>query len=183
MVRERADEDFAPLLHILPAYLGLRRGELLRLRWQDVNLDAGLVTARSRKQSQQVEETTRDIDLHSELRRELTAWRQRRPRGQYVICHRKDLAPLESNEANRAFWQPLRNTSWELDGKRNLFKVSFHVYRHSFASNLAAQGIDQRMIDEFMGHMTFAMRRRYQHLFPQRRREAIESFSLCAKAD
>jgi len=51
----------------------------------------------------------------------------------------------------------------------------FHVFRHSFASNLAAVGVDQRVIDEWMGHQTEAMRKRYRHLLPDQRRKAIET--------
>lgn len=72
----------------------------------------------------------------------------------------------------------MRSTPWCLNLKRELFKVGFHTYRHSFASNLAAAGVDQRLIDEFMGHTTEAMRKRYRHLFPTNKRSAIESFSL-----
>jgi integrase len=50
----------------------------------------------------------------------------------------------------------------------------YHVLRHSFASNLAAAGIDQRIIDEFMGHQTEVMRLRYRHLFPEQRQQAIK---------
>jgi hypothetical protein len=39
----------------------------------------------------------------------------------------------------------LRGTAWCLDGTRDWFKVGFHTYRHSFASNLAARGVDQRV--------------------------------------
>jgi integrase len=49
----------------------------------------------------------------------------------------------------------------------------WHDFRHSFASNLAAKGIDQRMIDEFMGHQTEEQRKRYRHLFPNQQRSAI----------
>ena len=40
------------------------------------------------------------------------------------------------------------------------------------------EGVDQRVIDEFMGHQTEAMRKRYRHLFPSSRRAAITCFSL-----
>ena len=50
----------------------------------------------------------------------------------------------------------------------------WHTFRHSFASNLARAGVDQRIIDSWMGHHT-EIRLRYQHLFPDRRRSAIES--------
>jgi integrase len=69
----------------------------------------------------------------------------------------------------------MRETEWCLSPRRNRFKIGFHTYRHSFASNLAAQGVDQRIIDEFMGHQTEAMRKRYRHLYPSNRRAAIET--------
>jgi integrase len=72
----------------------------------------------------------------------------------------------------------MRHTAWCLKSSRNWFKIGFHTYRHSFASNLACLGVDQRIIDEFMGHQTEEMRKRYRHLFPKQRRPAIESFSL-----
>src|SRR5262249_3149515 len=78
-VRANDRVDFSFLLHCVPAYTGIRRGELLRLRWIDVDLDEGYVCARSRKQSRRKTETVRRIDLHPELRKELLAWREQRP--------------------------------------------------------------------------------------------------------
>jgi integrase len=181
-VRANARVDYSFLLHAIPAYTGLRRGEVLRLRWLDVNFTDSYVTARSRKQSRRKKEATRQIDLHPELKKDLLAWREKRPRGQYVICEADTLEPISNDRANRCFWQPMRHTGWCLDNAKDWFKVGFHTYRHSFASNLAAAGVDQRIIDRFMGHQTEAMRKRYQHLFPKDRRSAIESFSL-AKVD
>ena len=95
-----------------------------------------------------------------------------------MICEPDGSGPISNDRANRVFWQPMRKTSWCLDNGRDLFKIGFHSYRHSFASNLAAAGVDQRLIDEFMGHTTEAMRKRYQHLFPSAKRSAIMMFSL-----
>ncbi len=44
---------------------------------------------------------------------------------------------------NRSKWSVLRG---------------YHVFRHSFASNLALKRVDQRVIDELTGHQTVAMR-------------------------
>jgi integrase len=178
LVRQRAKQEVSFLLHAIPAYTGMRRGEVLRLRWDDVDFDHDGLIARSHKQSRQEVETTRQIDLHAELKQILLGWRRRRPRGQFVVGDETSLAPLTPQEASRKFWQPLRGTCWCLASRRNRFKIGFHTYRHSFASNLAAAGVDQRLIDEFMGHQTEAMRKRYRHLFPAKRRAAIESFSL-----
>jgi integrase len=177
LVRTNASRDFAYLLHAIPAYTGMRRGEMLRLRWNDVDFAQGYIYARSRKQSRKKTETIRQIDLHPELNRQLREWREQRKRGQLVVCS-EDLQPVAVDLANRCFWQPLRGSDWCLDGKKNRFKLGFHTYRHSFASNLAAAGVDQRVIDEWMGHQTEAMRKRYRHLFPSQRRSAIMTFSL-----
>ena len=179
-VRRNAQDDFAFLLHAIPAYTGMRRGEILRLRWLDVDLDEDYITARSRKQSRTRTETARRIDLHPELKKELMAWRDQRPKGQYVISEPGTLEPVKKHCANRSFWRPMNGTEWCLDKKRQWYKIGFHTYRHSFASNLAALGADQRVIDEWMGHQTEAMRKRYRHLFPKTRRSAIESFSLAS---
>jgi integrase len=179
-VRANAKVDYSFLLHAIPAYTGMRRGEVLRLRWLDVDLDEDYIYARSRKQSRRKKETVRRIDLHAELKKELVEWRRKRPRGQYVICEADTLEVINNDRANRCFWQAMRGTTWCLDNKRDWFKVGFHTYRHSFASNLASAGVDQRIIDEFLGHQTEAMRKRYRHLFPKDRRSAIERLSFQA---
>jgi site-specific recombinase XerD len=51
----------------------------------------------------------------------------------------------------------------------------YHVLRHSFASNCALKGVDQRAIDSWMGHHTEAMRRRYRHLFTEHAQMAMRS--------
>jgi hypothetical protein len=84
-VRANAKVDYSFLLHCIPAYTGVRRGEVIRLRWLDINFTDNYVTARSRKQSRRKKEPTRQIDLHPELRKELLAWREQRPRGQYGV--------------------------------------------------------------------------------------------------
>lgn len=153
----------------------MRRGEVIRLPWSDVDLEGQLIRARSRKQSRRRRETVRTIDVHPELLTILKSWKSEHPRGQHVIAGLNNGEPLEANQANRMFWQPLRGTEWCLDSSKNWFKIGFHTYRHSFVSNLAAAGVDQRIIDEFVGHCTDDMRRRYRHLFPKCRRSAIES--------
>ena len=105
----------------------------------------------------------------------LTDRKRKRPAGQLVVPDPATGGPLVSGRANRLFWQPLRGTDWCLDPQKNWYVVTFHVYRHSFVSNLAAAGVDQRVIDEWAGHSTDSMRKRYRHLFPASRRAAIES--------
>jgi len=180
LVRERARHDVSLVLHAIPAYTGMRRGEVMRLRWADIEFEQDHIVARSLKQSRQDVETMRRIDLHPELKAILLAWRDQRPSGQFVVCDARSYAPFTSRETSIRFFQPLRGTQWCLNNAKDWFKIGFHTYRHSFASNLAAAGVDQRIVDEWMGHQTEAMRKRYRHLFPKDKRSAIERFSLSA---
>jgi integrase len=49
----------------------------------------------------------------------------------------------------------------------------WHLFRHSFCSNCAAKGIDQRIINAWVGHQTEDMVRRYRHLIPDQQQSAI----------
>lgn len=49
------------------------------------------------------------------------------------------------------------------------------MFRHSFASNAARAGVQEAVIDAWLGHTTEEMRRRYRHLFPEQHRSAIDS--------
>ena len=51
----------------------------------------------------------------------------------------------------------------------------WHVFRHSFCSNCAAKGIDQRIINAWVGHLSEDMVRRYAILLPDQNQAAIQS--------
>ncbi|MDP6719650.1 MAG: tyrosine-type recombinase/integrase [Pirellulaceae bacterium] len=75
---------------------------------------------------------------------------------------------MSPDQAHGHFTRTLQNSKWE--------KIKgWHCLRHSFISNLASQGIDQRIIDDFVGHTTEQMRRRYRHLFPDVKQAVIDA--------
>ena len=104
-------------------------------------------------------------------------WFAQHPGGPHAICEPVKImrgktravgVPLTRSEAHDHLKRTLSGTKWaRIRG--------FHVFRHSFASNLAAAGVDQRMIDEWMGHQTDEMRKRYRHPFPDQQQKAIDS--------
>lgn len=98
------------------------------------------------------------------------------PGGRHVFCqshktsHRPKegevAIPITADDAGTHSVLTVQDSKWDV-------LRGWHVLRHSFASNLAAKGVDQRFIDEFMGHRTEAQRRRYRHLFPHQLRQVI----------
>ena len=60
--------------------------------------------------------------------------------------------PLTAKECHDHFKRTLRDSEWEV--VRGL-----HILRHSFISCLAAAGVDQRIIDDIVGHCSEEMRR------------------------
>jgi site-specific recombinase XerD len=58
--------------------------------------------------------------------------------------------------------------------KANLRHIGWHVLRHTFASDLAAEGMSMRIIQELLGHSTITMTMRYAHLAPSSLRAAAD---------
>lgn len=159
----KKDPWLHPILVAL-AFTGMRRGEVTALEWSDVDFGAGKLWVRSRKQSRTEEFAGRDTDMHEKLITLLRRQKKKNPKGRYVFPGEGGKA-LSPPALHRAFKALTKGTDFE--------GIGLHCLRHSFASNLAAQGIDDRLIDHYMGHQTQEMRRRYQHLFPEKKSEGI----------
>jgi integrase len=138
-------------------------------------LDSLLVREKKRSRGTR---TTRRIPLSPFLSEILREWISVHPGGGHLFCQvaglpntrwtRTTTGAVTRDEAHDHF----RRT---LDGSRCGVVRGWHVLRHSFASNCAACGVDQRLIDEWMGHTTEAMRKRYRHLRPDLQQHAIRS--------
>lgn len=154
--------------HLKPIVLlalntGLRRGELLGLKWSAVNLGGKqlTVTAETAKSGH-----TRRVPLNSEALSTLTAWQKRaaKPGADDFV-----FAGVEGERMKRI------DTSWEslmkLAGLKN-FRL--HDCRHHFASRLVQAGVDLYTVKELLGHSEITMTERYSHLAPDNLRAAVE---------
>jgi integrase len=152
----------------LAAYTGARRSEILRSQIDDVNLDAGTFTIREKKRDHSREFTFRTVPLAAGLKKTLRDWfSSQHPGGRFTLCGSEG-GSLSLAVLSKAFRRGVRKSRWNVAG-------GYHVLRHSFASNCALKGVDQRIIDAWMGHQTDEMRRRYRHLFPEQEQQAIRS--------
>lgn len=149
--------------HITPMTLlalntGLRRGELVQLRWQDIDLTARRLTVRA---GYAKSGRTRHVPLNSEVVSVLKSYR-----GQL-------------SGAGRLFSVAGIGKAWErLMQAAGVEDFRFHDLRHTFASKLAMGGIDLNTIRELLGHGDIKMTLRYAHLAPEHKAAAVETLVL-----
>ena len=104
----------------------------------------------------------------------LEAWLSSHPGGRQLFCLASESTTSQSTGATLLtpdmatdhFNRTIADSKWEVIR-------GWHVFRHSFASNCASAGVDQRFIDSWMGHQTDEMRKRYRHLFPTTQATAL----------
>ena len=170
-VRKNAQHPFIYPMMVFVAHTSARRSEMVRSMIEDIDFRTGTVVLREKKKSRTKAMTYRRVDMSPLLHEVMQDWMKQHPGGQQTFCQLRGfrcVTPLTLWQAQHHLKQTTKESKWS-------FIKGFHVFRHSFASNLAAAGVDQRIIDEFMGHQTEEMRRRYRHLFPAQRKAAIEA--------
>jgi integrase len=175
-VRDSARHPFIYPMFCFAAHTGARRSEMLRSEIDDIDFYTKSITIREKKRVRGTT-TTRTVPLAPELDRVLTKWFDEHPGGSYTFCHQLDVPrskkqrdayePLTKHESVTHFRCTLAESKWEkLHG--------WHVFRHSFCSNCASAGIDQRFINAWVGHQTEEMVRRYRHLIPNQQLQEIQ---------
>ena len=145
---------------------GLRLGELMALRWQDVDLIAGRLVVRQNVVKGIVgtpkSGKPREVPLSDEALAALHG--HRHERGPLVFC----------DHGGRTLRVPKTRYAMEKACKQaGLRPVGWHVLRHTFASHLAMRGAPLKAIQELLGHATIQMTMRYAHLSPDVARDAV----------
>lgn len=164
-VKERARANWVYPMAVFAAYSGARRSEMMRSQVDDFDFDGNVVRIREKKKDVSKELTFRHVPLSPFLAAAMREWFAKHPGGQYTVCQDPDV-PLTPPQATHQFVRAVEAGKWAV-------VPGWHCLRHSFCSNCAAAGIDQRMISAWMGHMTAEMAARYRHLFPHQEQAAL----------
>lgn len=137
------------LIVVLAICTGMRRGEILSLKWDQVDFHRARLVLLETKNKER-----RGVPLSAfplELLREQSA--KRKPAEQQVFPGRFEDQP---RNFRKAWYQAVE--------KAGLSDFRFHDLRHTAASYLAMGGASLAEIAEVLGHKTFSMVRRYSHL-------------------
>ncbi len=162
-----ADGEWKTML-LVALRTGLRHGELLGLRWEDVDLVAGKLLVRQSIVLGIVgtpkSGRSREVALSEQAVAALKG--HRHLRGELVFC-KMDGRALARSECKWPLWRAAQ--------RAGLRRIGWHVLRHTFASHLTMRGVPLKAVQELLGHATIEMTMRYAHLSPNVRRDAVRT--------
>lgn len=155
------------LVVLLGGDAGLRRGEILALEWDDVDLKRGIITVRRSDYRGEVTAPKGNRSRKVPMTQKLVAALEAHQQVSSGRVLRKGDAEPATAEAVKWWMQAVqRKANVEVNGK-------LHVLRHTFCSHLAMKGANAVTIKDLAGHQSLETTMRYMHLSPNHKTTAI----------
>ena len=151
--------------HLMPIVVlamntGMRRGEILQLRWTDLDFEHRRLTIRADIAKSN---KMRHIPLNEISYNALRAWAETDFKTGELVFGSADNKVLSSLK-----------TAWSgLIRKAKITDFRFHDLRHHFASMLTMKGADLNTVRELLGHSDFTTTLRYAHLADSHKADAV----------
>ena len=172
----------------LAAHTGMRRGEVLGLRWRDLDLDANRVAVRQALVSVAYEVSISDvktgtsrrtIDIDADVVGVLRDWFKTRteeregtePAADDLVFTKDDGSWLHPDTFSQLFDRTVARAKVPV--------ISLHDLRHTHATLLLKAGVHVKVVSERLGHANVAFTMNvYQHVLPGMQAAAADAFSL-----
>ena len=175
----RADRYYA--LYALALFTGLRQGELLGLRWSDVDVVHGRLTvARTLSQQSLTAQPTktrssrRVVELGPAALQALREHRERYGDGERVFTDTGGSPVRASNLIRRSFHPALERAGIKRAGEAS--PIRFHDLRHTSATLMLQAGVHPKIVSERLGHAsTMITMDVYSHVQPSMQRAAAKA--------
>ena len=139
-------------------HTGMRLGEILNLRWQDLDFSSGFILVRDSKNGQ-----ARQVPMDSMISTVLRSW----PR-----LSDQDIVFTSVMTGGRIV--DIRAGFLNSCKRAGITGLHFHDLRHTFASQFVMAGGDLYILKEILGHKSITMTQRYAHLSPTYKIKAID---------
>lgn len=136
---------------------GMRKGEILGLKWHDIDFRRNIIYLYHTKNGEK-----REVPMNEQVKTALIKVKKH-PESSFVFCD-KDGKPFGDIKKS---WLTALN-------KSGILKFRFHDLRHTFASHLVMSGVDLNTVRELMGHKSLEMTLRYSHLSPDHKKRAVD---------
>jgi len=155
--------------HVTPMVLialfgGLRRSEIFRLEWRDVNFVTGQIAIRKPIGGKKGT-ATRHVPLTPQVRKALEQWQEQN-------TNRRAGLVFINPETGGQF-QTLKTVWGQLLKRAGITNFRFHDLRHTYASMLAMETGDLYIIKELLGHASVETTQIYAHLADSHKRQAV----------
>lgn len=170
---DQGEKTGGGLFAFILLYTGMRRGELLGLRWDDIDLQAGVIYVRRsvyfvggspRLKLPKTAAGERQIVILDKLRPVF-----QHPGKGYVFG---GVSPMDERAFNRMWWALCSKNGWR-DGCHCL--VTPHQFRHAFATLLFEAGVEEMDTKQIMGHSSINVTRNiYTHIRETRRQTTAD---------
>lgn len=152
-------EGYLKAAVIVALNTGMRRGEILGLRWSRVDFTRNVITVERTKSGK-----PRRVPMNSLAESTLRSMRENRENGEYVFWNRKTGKAMKN--VKKSFRKACERAA--------IANLRFHDLRHTFATELAEKGVDIATVCELLGHSSIVLTKRYSHPSPKHKREAVE---------
>jgi len=144
---------------LIALHTGMRRGEILKLKWKDIDLVNEIIHIENTKNGKR-----RDIPMTKTLKGALEKLKLNAV-SDWVFVRKDDKTkPLCD----------IRNIFKRALNKCGISNFTFHDLRHTAASYMVMRGVDLRTVQDILGHNDLRMTMRYSHLSPLHRKKAVE---------
>ncbi len=154
------------VLYLTASMTGLRQGELIGLRWRDVDFEARRVRVvspyvRGEFNDPKSEDSGRSVPLAQRVADALADLRARSlypADSDLVFAHPETGRPLDRSKLVRRFKRALE--------RAEVRRITFHELRHTFGTRMAASGVPLRTLQHWMGHADSKTTQIYAHYQP-----------------
>jgi integrase len=136
---------------------GLRLGDILNLKWEEVDLEKGILNTVVRKRRRMLE-----MPLNEKALSIANGWHGIR-KGDHVFYN------PETGTQWKDLWLGLKKAC----RKAGLPNVTWHTFRHTFASRLNGNGADLVTVKELLGHAHIKTTMRYAHTNREAKTKAV----------
>lgn len=168
---EAAEETKLYALYILAVTTGMRQGELLALRWNDLDFVTESLQIRrtifgGKISAPKTSNSKRSIRLTQPA---IQALQRHQRQGEWIFSTRVG-TPISCHNLHNRCWKPLlQKAGLPLDTR-------FHDLRHTFATLLLTKGVHPKIVQEMLGHSTISITLdTYSHVLPNMQKEAVRA--------
>jgi len=196
LVWSRDNSPNHALWHVL-AYTGMRRGELLGLRWQDIDLDAATVSvrrsvgvikhkgaAREIREGDTKTARPRTIDIDPATVAVLRAWKRERGLMAFQLAQDQALAfgnhqgQFRDPETFSKVFKSTERRCAQVLGDAALPVIRLHDLRHTHATIMLTEREPVHVVSQRLGHASAVVTMTiYAHVLPGSQREAAGRFA------